>query len=469
MLFWQKSQCSLIDFMTNISRFTSKILSRSFCGTKFFLAATILLFASYKKEGNLGADILPSDEIIDLQASDTTSLNTFTVREDSIRSDESPLVQIGSDYDAVCGKSTAGLFTQFVIPNNLLNINFGAGAVLDSSVLCLSYSYDFYGDTSTQQTFNVYQMTQDIYKDSAYYSTRTKQYYPTPVGTKSFSPHPRSQTVVAGDTLPPHLRIRMDQNFAQLIFNESGGTNLSSTASFVQFMKGLYITSETPGLSPGEGALLHFNPLDSLTKFVFYYHTPTQDSISFSFVVNSNAAYFSHFTHDYSVAINSDLAMQLANPGVNTSNYVFIQACAGLKTKIDFPFLDSWKNLPYKIAINKAELVIKADPSFATSNFPINKEVYLVSLDTSGLSYLLPDMFENSAYYGGSVNTVTSEYRINIARYFERMLNGEETHTDGLYLKEFSPILEGRRAVLGSSNPNSGYRMYLHLVYTRIN
>jgi hypothetical protein len=465
MQFWQKSQCSLIDVMTTrISRFTSKTLSRSLSGTTFFLAATVLLFTSCKKEGNLGGDILPSDEVINLNATDSTSLLTYTVKEDSIRSDEAPTIQIGSIDDAVVGKTTAGLYAQFVIPNNLNNIDFGSGALLDSAVLCLSYAYDFYGDTTTQQTFNVYQMTQDIYYDSAYYSNSASQYYPTAVGTKSFSPRPRTQTVVGADTTAPHLRIPIDAGFAQQIFSQSGGANLASSASFVQYMKGLYIASEN--LS-GTGALIHFNPLDSLTKFVFYYHNSVGPS-SFSFVINSTAAYYSHFTHDYSF-VNSDLAAQLSNPGVNTTNEVFIQAGAVLKVKIDFPFLDDWKNLPYKIAINKAELVVKADPSFASANFPIDKELYLVSVDTSGLSYLLPDMFENTVYYGGSVNTVTNEYRINIARYFQRLLNGEETHTKGLFLKEFSPILEGRRAVLGSSNVNSGYRMYLHLVYTRIN
>ena len=36
------------------------------------------------------------------------------------------------------------------IPNNLLNINFGATAVLDSCFLNLAYDFDYYGDTLSQ-------------------------------------------------------------------------------------------------------------------------------------------------------------------------------------------------------------------------------------------------------------------------------------------------------------------------------
>src|SRR5665213_1634780 len=179
MPFLQKNRCSLIDFM-HLNNFilNSKILSRSLSGTKFLLPLFILFcFASCKKEGNIGTNVQASDELIDLKSKDLFPI-TYTMREDSVRSDLSPIIQIGNIYDPIFGKSTAALFTQLVIPNNLLDLSFGAGAQLDSTFLSLSYNYDFYGDTLTQQTFNVYQMIQNIYYDTAYYSNHPKQYYP---------------------------------------------------------------------------------------------------------------------------------------------------------------------------------------------------------------------------------------------------------------------------------------------------
>ena len=445
-------------------------MSRSLSGTKFLLPLFILFcFASCKKEGNIGTNVQASDELIDLKSKDLFPI-TYTMREDSVRSDLSPIIQIGNIYDPIFGKSTAALFTQLVIPNNLLDLSFGAGAQLDSTFLSLSYNYDFYGDTLTQQTFNVYQMIQNIYYDTAYYSNHPKQYYPIAVGTKTFSPCPRSRVIVGTDTMPPNLRIPINPNFAQQVFSQSGGNNLSSTANFIQYLKGLCITSETSGLNPGEGSILQFNAEDSLTRFTFYYHTPTQNSLTFSFVMYPSAAYYSYFTHDYSTA-GGTINAQLSDPHPEQNNYseVYVQSCAGLKTKIEFPFIDSLKNLPYKIAINQAQLVIKAEPQNASANFPINTQLYVVAIDSTGLTYLLTDMYENSSYFGGTVNTTNSEYTINIARYLQQLLNGEETHTKGLFLKEYSPILNARRAVIGSNNSSSGYRMYLHLVYTRIN
>jgi hypothetical protein len=77
-------------------------------------------------------------------------------------------------------------------------------------------------------------------------------------------------------------------------------------------------------------------------------------------------------------------------------------------------------------------------------------------------------MFETTSYYGGELNTATNEYRINIARYLQGVLNGTEEN-NGLYLKEIFGAENGRRSVIGSGAPTSGSRMYLRLVYTRIN
>lgn len=451
------------------SRFYNQILSRSFSGTKFFLIGIIFLAASCKKESGIGSNIQPDSDLINLQATDSLSLFTYTVKEDSLRSDEASIIQIGNINDAVFGNTNASLFTQVVIPNGLLNIDFGATAVLDSSALSLAYSYDYYGDTLAAQQFRVYQMTEGIYHDSVYYSNRITQCYPTfqsriEVGSTALqAPHPRSKTVVGTDTLPANLRIPIANSFAQQIFSQSGGSNLASNANFLQYLKGLYIESDNS--APGTGALLHFNLLDTLSRLTLYYHTATETK-KFSFVINAGTAYYSRFTHDYTSA-STTLTSQLNNPGVNISNEVYVSACAGVKTKIEFPYLDNLKNLGYAIAINKAELIIKADPSTVSNDFPLNKQLYVVSIDSTGRQVLLTDMYESSTYFGGSVNTVSNCYKINIARYFQEMMNGTKQN-NGLYLKEFNPDSEGRRAVLGS-HLNPSYKMYLHLVYTRIN
>jgi hypothetical protein len=478
MPFSKKSRCLWINYMKLnhlIARIPalSRVRSTGF-GTKFFMAAAIVLFASCKKEGDIGVDVLPESDIIGLESSDTTFMLTYSVPEDSVRTDDYPIVQIGSCNDALFGTTTSGLFTQLSIPGGKEHINFGSTAVLDSSTLWLEYEVDFYGDTSTPQSFDVYQMTEDIYKDSTYYSNHTKQFAPGPITSITFGDgfHPRTKSkyVNGTDTLtvPAMLRIPIPTSWSQLIFAQSGGTNLDNTANFTSWMKGLYITpSDSNTHSPGQGALIRFVPRDSLTRFRLYYHDNTGMK-TFDFNIGTSSTFFSHFDHNYNSA-STDLTSQLTNPGVNTGGNVYIQGASGVKTRIEFPYIDSWKNLGYPIIVNKAELVIKADPSQASGNFPLNKQLYLVAPDSAGTLYLLPDWLEGSAYFGGSLLSSGSEYRLNIARYFQRLVDGTEGNY-GLYLKEIYPWYEGRRCVLGSGNTAAGnYRMYLHLVYTRVN
>ncbi|GAB4130832.1 MAG: DUF4270 family protein [Bacteroidia bacterium] len=451
---------------SDLNRFFNTVLPRS-SGAKFFILAAVVLLASCKKESNIGAELIPDGDLLNVQYTDTLTLLTQTQREDSIRTDEAPKFMIGSYVDPVFGKSTAGLFTQLTIPNNLLNINFGSGAVLDSTVLQLSYNFDYYGDTTSTQTFKVYQMTEALHKDSLYYSNRAKQYYPVAVGAKTFQPQPRTKVPVNGDTLPAHLRIPLDPSFGQLIFSQSGGTNLSSNAAFQEYLKGLYVAPETPSQSVNEGAIMYFNPTDTLSRLTLYYHTAT-DTLRFSFVINSSTAYYNYFTHDFTQATQGDVVQQISNPGQFGWNETYVQAMSGLRTKIMFPYLNNLNNLGYRISINKAELVVKGDASQATSNYPLNKQMYLVSIDSTGKQRLLLDMFENSVYYGGELNTTTNEYRINLARHFQAMLNGDEPNL-GLYLKEIYPAENARRSVIGGASATSSNKMYLRIVYTVIN
>lgn len=444
----------------------SRIPKRFGFGAKFFMAmAVIASFSSCKKESEIGVDILPQDDMINLSSSDSFPILAYTVREDSLRSDESPIVQIGTVHDAIFGITNAGLYTQLTIPNSQQNITFGTNPVLDSAELWLKYDFDYYGDTLIPQTFNVYQMTEVLVRDSAYYSNQTKSYYPQAIGSATFNPHPRTETISNTDTLPSFLKIKIDNSFAQLIMNESNGSNLANNTAFQAFMNGFYIEPSNPSLSPGQGALLRFNLLDSLTRFTMFYHN-SADTTKFSFVVNSSTAYFSHFSHDYSSSTN-DIVNQLNNPGTAAASEIYIQSCAGLKTRIEFPAIDSLRNLGYPIAINKAELVFKCDQSTYSADFPFNKQLYVVSVDSVGKQHIITDMLENSVYFGGSLNTTTNEYRLNIARYLQAVLSGEETD-EALFLKELYGVEQGRRAVIGSPG-SASYKMYLHLIYTRIN
>ena len=105
-----------------------------------------------------------------------------------------------------------------------------------------------------------------------------------------------------------------------------------------------------------------------------------------------------------------------------------------------------------------------ADPD----HLPLNTRFFVTSIDSVGEEHLIIDMFESAEYFGGSLNTTTNVYKINMARYFQSMCTGDQQN-NGIYLKEIYGAENGRRSVIGSSTNQNGLKMYLRLTYTRIN
>lgn len=434
----------------------------------FLIGTAVALFSGCTKESNLGIDVQPETDIIQLSVQDTTRLITYTEREDSVRSDEPPVCLFGTQLDPVFGKTTAGIFSQFIFKGSTVNINFGTPGqiVLDSLVLTLGYRTDFYGDTTQQQSLKVYQVTQSMFKDSVYYSNRLRQYYPAPVASKTFVPHPRTKVNVDNGLRAPHLRIPIDPGFAQLLFSQSGTTNMLNNTNWLNFLKGLYIAPD--GNPTGEGAIIQFGMTDTSTRLTFYYRNiVTNDTLKYSLITEAGtAAYYNHFTHDYSSA-TGDIQTQLA-VGEGSYQNVYIHGMAGLRTKIKMPYATSWANLG-PIAINKAELVIQADPTYIDALHAANSKLYLAVIDSSGSTTLPIDMTDNIAAFGGSYISGQQEYRINIPRHFLKLLRGDVGNY-GLYLREIDAAQSAKRVVLGSAdNPSPALKMFLRVAYTKIN
>lgn len=434
---------------------------------KFFLSSLIFVLcfglSSCKKESDIGLDLVPANDLIDLRVTDTTTVYASTVREDSLRTDEPGAALLGNTNDVIFGKATAGFFTQLRIPNNQVNISFGtmSDLALDSAVLTLSLKPEFYGDTLQTQKINVYQMTEALDKSKNYYSNHVQQYYPTAIGTTTFSPRPNTKVVLAGDTFAPHVRVRLDQTFAQLIFNQSGTQNLNGNDNFLNFLKGLYIEADESGHNPGEGVISTIGLLDSMSRMTLYYrNTVTPDTLKYSFVIGTDAANYCYFKHDYSAAPINPV---IGQTGSHANAYV--QGISGLKTRIDMPYFDAWKN-KMPIAINKAELVLKVDPSTIATGYPANDRFYVTSRNSDGTEEAIIDLNDFSLF-GGQYSSATNEYTINMTRYFQSIVSGEKNFY-GLFVKELTPVASARRVVLGGDQAGP-YKMRLRITYTKIN
>ncbi|MFA5781348.1 MAG: DUF4270 family protein, partial [Bacteroidales bacterium] len=147
-------------------------MKQTFLKNLLRLSAAIFLLSflfSCEEPDIVGLEVQPPNDKMDVVFCDTITLVAYSVKEDSIRTDETVYNLLGSNYDPIFGKNSASFYSQARLSSN--NANFGSNPVLDSIVLSLLYK-GIYGDTSAQQTVKVYELAENIYKDSVYYSNR---------------------------------------------------------------------------------------------------------------------------------------------------------------------------------------------------------------------------------------------------------------------------------------------------------
>jgi hypothetical protein len=455
--------------MNTLNKRLPGILSRPGV-TKFFFISLTALFASACNESSVvGLDVQPAGDLLNVGWTDSTTLRTATVKEDSLHTDGSIIIGadalLGTYLDPVFGKTTASIYTLLRLPAN--NPNFGISPACDSVVLSLTYAPDYYGkkDRKTQRV-SVYQLMNILSFSTSYYSNNSVSYNSGTdlANAHSFVPRPIDKVVVTGDTLKPHLRIPLDQSFGQTILANPG--SLSSNTAFQDFIKGLYITSDVATPATGDGNIMHFKLGDAQSKLTIYYHNSTSDSLKYDISLSS-VPRFSAFEHyNYSGAY-SYLSSQLSSASTDTT--LFVQSLAGTKAKIDFPFL-LHMNDSGKLAINKAELVIKVDttnPLFQLDTFAAPAKLVLFGITAANANYAIPDAYEANESFGGAYNATRKEYTFNIDRYVQQVLNGTLPNA-GLYLVASGGAVNANRVVLGSGSSRGYQRMKLNLTYTKL-
>lgn len=449
------------------------ILSRSF-GTKFFfISLTALLATACNESSVVGLDVQPASDLLNVNWKDTTTLLTSTVKEDSLHTDASIIVTadalLGTYLDPVFGKTSASIYTQLRLPAN--NPNFGTNPVCDSVVLTLTYASDYYGKRGRKdQRISVYQLTEDLSLSRNYYSNNSLSYSGIDLANGHvYTPRPTTTVAVMGDTIKPHLRIPLQQNFGQVILNNQGSSVLSNNTAFQNFIKGLYISSDVTTSGSGDGNILHFKLGDSQSKLTIYYrnsNATNNDSLKYEISLSS-VGRFSAFDHYNFSTADPYLQSQLSTSSADTT--LFIQSLAGTKAKIEFPYLLHW-NDSGRVAINKAELVIKVDTTnalYQLDTFAAPPKLILFGITATNTNYAIPDAYEANEVYGGSYNSSAKEYRFNIDRYIQQVLNGSIENT-GLYLVASGGAIGANRVVVGSGSSKGYQKMKLNITYTKL-
>ena len=186
----------------------------------------------------------PSDGIVVSLTSLNNDLKLSTISEDSLRSDEVSTLLLGCINDPVFGINRGSFATQFMLPFNNLDIGNSDSLIVDSVVLGLSYS----GNYGNNQPMNisVYEIKESIHKDSVFFSNYVLSYDQNNlILNPNCNINLQDSILIGGEIKAPHLRLRLDNSVGDKILDASGTSVMENNAQFVEFFKGLYISSSS--------------------------------------------------------------------------------------------------------------------------------------------------------------------------------------------------------------------------------
>lgn len=403
-------------------------------------------------------NLLTSDDNLNLDR-DTLQIKAFSEFVKPLTSSSASVGLLGNLTDPNFGKTFAGFYGQCQLTSN--NINFGEGATLDSAFLMLPYN-GVYGKFDQPVDINVFELSQSI-SSATSYTTADAFSVNTPaigsltgytLGTKL-----TDSVKTAFKTLAPHMRIPLNTAFANKILLADTNTLRDNTA-FLNLFKGFYVT--TSSATPGNG-LLYMGLQTALSGVMLYYHNNANDSLFYLLPISG--ARINHFDNIYT---GTPVSASISSPNPNGEEKIYLQAGAGVRSKILINNLDS---LPKNIAINKAELILTQAQGASDTAFNSPLVLNLYRIDDAGQSKILEDA--SLSGFGGvriaeTANGLTvNRYRFNITRFFQKLLSGVVSNK-GFYLETIAAASNSERLTIANSPTDNNYQIKLVITYTKL-
>jgi hypothetical protein len=337
-------------------------------------------------------------------------------------------------------------------------------------VLQLAYS-GYYGDTATQQRIRVYEINEQLYYDSSYYSRRLTPYDPTDYADYELAVRPVSPFIFGTDTLSPAFRIRLSDLFPTLgnKILQASEENLESTAKFQEYFKGIYVAADP--VASG-GAIAYLNLPSNLSRMTIYYRNDDQDSLRYELFLTGSTARYNYFSHqDYQNAA-TDFRQQVVEGDTSLGKkLIYVQAMDGVKTFIRFPNLGAFaSSLGKKVVVNEAKLIFQGTAS--NNDFKPPSQLALVAgSENKGKYRVLADQLEGDNYFGGSYKKSVNAYEFRLTRLIQNMILDGTTQPDyGLYVFVSGASSMADRMVLSGTEPQADTLkpFRLHLIYSLV-
>ncbi|MDI9339250.1 MAG: DUF4270 family protein [Sediminibacterium sp.] len=434
-----------------------------------------LAFSCKKDNSLLGVDVLPEGDAVNTTVSDTSTLQLFTIKQDSTRSFNELEKYIGHHMDPYFGQTNATILTRMVIPNNASNISFGEDPQVVSAEIVLAVAINgVIGDTAAKLTYKVHQLNSALETSKVYY-TNFKNYT---INSTPVADHTGAITIINGKV---YLKIPVSPAFAQSIV--SNPTYLVNNSTFINTYKGLLINAIGTNLNPSgnSGILLKIDMNNAETGLFVYYQNGTPAS------TKTTLSYRFAFSGEESVRVNTVqydpfnggnifLRKQLAGDSLAGAQNVFLKGLGNMRIRVKLPYLHKYTE-KQSIAVARALLTVKLDQGINGTSIPVPPSLALLTMDSTGKELLVTDQLNSNlvSRYDGYYNTTNKTYSFDISRHIQSILNGKQKNY-GFYLvmadpSPFQAIRRdnfGQRLILGGTQ-HPVYKPEFKLTYVPFN
>ncbi len=452
-----------------ITSFTQILRTDCLCYLKkswlpaFILATAMIFFqACDSPPEDTGVGVLPPNELLEIIFTDTADVVLKSQRVDSLITGNAPLQLFGNYIDPEFGSISAAAYTE-IIPTGT-NLDFGDSTDLryDSLVFTLDIT-SAYGRFDTPQKLRIHEVLEP-FPDSIQALTSKRNLNIAPLNLAG-------DHVInfQGNDRFADLRVTLDPSLGKRILY-ADPVDLASGDSFVDFLKGLYITTEKVSfLSREPGAIFSGLFTSTSTQMSLYFGLKDDNGEFVNQRVNFRVSPFTNLrytTFERNVNYRDRLLGKILNGQAN-DQYEVLQSGSLIKAFVKFPGLDKWP----RVGVNKADLIIKVDNSFSGSvsgisqrySPPVNLLLILADEDsTESLTTNNFPLINSSAAYDPELEA----YVFPVTNYVQEIIS-QKRENYGLVIATQDSSTTINRVILGDT-AHPLLKPELRITYTNV-
>jgi len=308
------------------------------------LLLSVLLFSCTGDLTDIGTSIQPTSDRISVYAetfypvSENYFIDSFTSRPDSFL--------LGTYYDKKFGTTHADIFAQVQPP---LNFSFPKGAVADSAHVLIYYS-SWYGDKYSPMEVSIYEMNKATFEYTKPYRSdiKVEDYTDLSLLLRKRIFTARDAVILRNDSSKVIFKLNDDfvKRFSTILTKK-----FSNNSEFLNFFKGLYITTDF-----GSASMLYINQID-LKYFFHYKYANAGDTDSttvntyVTFPANTEVRQVNRIFHPDKDAIKTQMQSR--------TEVTFVSSPANVYTRVKIPlkYIQTKMNTGgKKLYINRAQV-----------------------------------------------------------------------------------------------------------------